>query len=229
MTEAPTPPSRVALLILAGAILAGTVLGSVGGTALALAGSAPGASEQQLLVSPTVPASPATTADPQAEETTEPQTPTGRPLPESCDALYSSGMRSTMSNAGVTLNPSWIYEPSLYHQVGTTVTDLQSILDTPDKLTCTWTLAAGGSEVGLTTEIMQVTDAQAKRIVDKLTSIGWTRLDELGGVRFVVQRDVEGNTVGESQFLREGVWFSTQYLNLAVNGYTADMVAQVFG
>lgn len=229
MADERTLSSRAVIAIVGGAILAGTVLGSVGGTALALSASPASDRASEVVSTPTVTALP--TAAPTAGPGDGPDlsaSATGHALPSSCDALYSSGMVATMSSAGVTLNPAWIYAPGQYDEVGTLVGSLQPILDTSDKLTCTWT-TGGGSEVGLTTEIVHVTDAQATQIVDKLTSIGWTRLDELGGIRFVVQQNLEGNSVGESQFLREGLWFSTQYVNLGVNGYTADMVTQVFG
>jgi hypothetical protein len=230
MEEVRTATSRFTIAVVGGAVLLGTVLGSIGGTAVALSGSATSKPEDSVAAAPTA----ATTASGAPLATAVPteapvSAPSGHAVPSSCDSLYSAGMRSTMSSAGVTLNPAWIYEPGQFDAVGTLVGDLQPILETSPKLTCTWTIASGGSEVGLTTEIVSVTDVQAAQIIDKLTSIGWTRLDELGGVRFVMQRDVEGNSVGESQFLREGLWFSTQYLNLGVNGYTADMVTQVFG
>jgi len=138
-------------------------------------------------------------------------------------------MVATLEGSGVVLNPAWIYDPGQFDEVGTRVASLQPILETTPKLSCTWTTGGGGSEVGLTTEIVRVTTTQADQITSTLTSIGWSRLDELGGVRFVVQQNMEGNAVGESQFLRDGLWFSTQYVNLAVNGYTADMVSNVFG
>lgn len=232
MADESASPSRAVIAIIGGAVLAGTVLGSVAGTAIAMSASSSKPADSVIAgpsgapdasTAPLASASPA----PSSEPVSDPDL--GHAIPTSCDSLYSPGMLATMSSAGVALNPAWIYEPGQFDQVGTSVTDLQPILETPDKLSCTWTTPGGGSEVGLTTEIVQVTDAQAAQIVDKLTSIGWTRLDELGGVRFVVQQNLEGNSVGESQFVREGLWFSTRYVNLGINGYTADMVTQVFG
>lgn len=239
---APAPKkSRRLLLIIGGAVVALAVVGSVVGIAIAMSGSSSPDSADIEAEGPSGSASgsptPLGTASPAPSITptdgpgssAPPAPPAGKAVPGSCGDLYSSGMVATLQGAGVALNPSWIFEAGQFDQVGTQVGSLQPILETSPKLSCTWTTPGGGSEVGLTTEIVQVTSTQADQIASTLTSIGWSRLDELGGVRFVVQQNMEGNAVGESQFLRDGLWFSTQYVNLAVNGYTADMVSNVFG
>jgi hypothetical protein len=230
MADERSKASRVVIAVLAGSVVLGAAAGSVGGTAIAIAAStasepgAPVAAEPSASSTTDPTAVPSSTAAPVSDPAL------GHALPASCEALYSPGMLSTLAGAGVVLNPAWLSDPEVGGpQYGTLVDDLQHILATPDKLTCTWTNPGGGSEVGLTTEVVQVTADQAAEISAKLASIGWTRLDELGGVRWVVQRDLEGNAVGESQFVRDGLWFATQYLNLPINGYTADMVTTVFG
>jgi hypothetical protein len=239
---APAPKmSRRLLLIIGGAVVAVAIVASVVGIAIAMSGSSSPDSADIAAEDPSGSASgsptplgtasPAPTITPSDDpgSSDAPAPSTGHAVPGSCGELYSSGMVATLQGAGVALNPSWIFEAGQFDPVGTQVGSLQPILETSPKLSCTWTTPGGGSEVGLTTEIVNVTEAQADQIVETLTSIGWSRLDELGGVRFVVQQNMEGNAVGESQFLRDGLWFSTQYVNLAVNGYTADMVASVFG
>lgn len=39
----------------------------------------------------------------------------------------------------------------------------------------------------------------------------------------------DNGTVGESHFLREGVWLATWWLNIAPDGYTHDIVAALWG
>jgi hypothetical protein len=237
---APAPKkSRRLLLIIGGAVVALAIVASVVGIVIARSASTGSESDDIAAEDPSgsasgsptplATASPAPSVTPTEGPTSAPAPPAGKAVPGSCGDLYSSGMVATLHGSGVVLNPSWIYDPSQFDQVGTQVGSLQPILETSPKLSCTWITEGGGSEVGLTTEIVQVTSTQADQIVSTLTSIGWSRLDELGGVRFVVQQNMEGNAVGESQFLRDGLWFSTQYVNLAVNGYTADMVSNVFG
>lgn len=234
--EAAPTRSRRRLLIIGGAVLAVAIIASVVGITIAMSGSGSNADDiaaedpASASGSPTPlgTAFPAPTITPSGAPATTPAPSAGQAVPGSCDELYSSGMVATLQGAGVVLNPAWIYDPAQFDQVGTQVGSLQPILETTPKLSCTWTSSGGGSEVGLTTEIVSVTSAQADQIVSTLTGIGWSRLDELGGVRFVIQQNMEGNAVGESQFLRDGLWFSTQYVNLAINGYTADMVANVF-
>ncbi len=230
MADERTIASRVVIAVVAGSVLLGAAAGSVGGTAIAIAASTSPESAAPIVADASEPASGDPTAEPSLAPTPVSDPSLGHVLPASCEALYSPGMLSTLAASGVTLNPAWLFDPEIVsEQHGTLVDDLQPTLNTPNKLTCTWTRPDGGSEVGLTTEIVQVTAAQASEISAKLASIGWTRLDELGGVRWVVQRELEGNAVGESQFVRDGLWFATQYLNLPINGYTADMVNTVFG
>ena len=232
--EASPKKRRRLMLIIVGAVAGVAIVATIIGVAIAR--SAPGSTSDDIAAedpsgSATGTSTPRPTASPSPLITPadDPAPATGTAVPGSCTTLYTSGMVAILEGSGVVLNPSWIYDPGQFDEVGTRVTSLQPILETSPKLSCTWITAGGGSEVGLTTEIVQVTSTQADQISSTLTGLGWSRLDELGGVRFVIQQNMEGNAVGESQFLRDGLWFSTQYVNLAINGYTADMVSNVFG
>ncbi len=55
-----------------------------------------------------------------------------------------------------------------------------------------------------------------------------TCYDELGGLRCVTETTGDGGVVGESHFVRDGIWLATRYVNSGPDGYTHDIVANLW-
>jgi hypothetical protein len=175
---------------------------------------------------PEMPAASAPATD-APEPSDPPAVPAGTPLPASCDVVYSGSMRDTIEGAGLVLNPEW-HSSSGETRLPSDNPELQQLLGSLERLDCAW-LEESPGEVAIYTSISQVTDEQAAAAETRLTELGYGTIEELGGVRYVTETSGDGNTLGESHFLRDGLWFGTLWINHGPTGYTADMVTQVLG
>jgi hypothetical protein len=155
----------------------------------------------------------------------EPQLPARPPMPAGCESLYSSAMVAQMESYGVVLNPSWAVVqladsiPFDDPQLGEFVTALP-------KLECNWVSPLGGSGVGIETRVLPVTADEGAAVQARLAALGYRPLSELGGTRYFFQVDAGEQLAayGESHIVVGGYWFATHWLELGINGYTADMV-----
>jgi hypothetical protein len=69
--------------------------------------------------------------------------------------------------------------------------------------------------------------AEQAAVTDRLKELNYSCYDELQGRRSVIEREVDSDLVGfvgESHFLRDGLWLATHYVNGGPEGYTHDMV-----
>jgi hypothetical protein len=180
-------------------------------------------------VAPETPAAsaPATDAPQPSNSPSAPADPAGTPLPASCDELFGDPMRGTIEGAGLILNPEW-HQSSGETRLPSEDPELQEILGGVQRLDCAWLQESPG-QVGIYTSVSQVTDDQAAAVTARMEELGYTGIEELGGVRYITETTGDGNTLGESHLIRDGLWFGTLWLNYAPTGYTADMVAQVLG
>ncbi|MFC0678683.1 hypothetical protein ACFFGH_12605 [Lysobacter korlensis] len=226
----PTKPPRresrlpliLAIVLVALALVAGGVWAAASGL-LPFGGGNGGAAPE------TPGASAPATDEPQPSETpSTPADPAATPLPASCDELYSDSMRGTIENAGLALNPEW-YVSGGDVRLPSEDSQLQELLGTVDRVDCAWVQPEGGGEVGIFTSVSQLTTDQAAAANARLIELGYGAIEELGGVRYVTETTGEGNTLGESHFIRDGLWFGTLWINFGPAGYTADMVTQVLG
>jgi hypothetical protein len=154
-------------------------------------------------------------------------TPAG-PRPTSCDEIYSPEMLATFGQTR-TLNPEWTQAADLPPYLGTTDPDLSAVIEDTEHLTCVWAAAEGGSDSGLTTNVVFVTAETSEAVHQRLNAIGQNCYDEEGGIRCVVElaRDADGYS-GESHFLRDGIWLATHYQSAGPDGYTLDMVGTIW-
>jgi hypothetical protein len=179
---------------------------------------------------PETPAASAPATD-QPEPSATPSTPAepaGTPLPASCDELFSDSMRGTIEGAGLALNPPW-YVESGDVRLPSEDPELAELLGSVSRLDCAWVQPEGAGGVGMFTSVSQVTEEQAAAANARMVELGYSAIEELGGVRYVTETTGDGNTIGESHLIRDGLWFGTLWLNYAPTGYTADMVTQVLG
>lgn len=165
--------------------------------------------------------------EPDATEEPTPAPPARPPLPNGCDSIYSASMVAEVQSYGVVLNPAWSTAPG----AGVKYRDAQItewLAELP-QLRCMWGSPSGPSGYGLESRIVAVTDAEAATVQSHLATLGYRPLQELGGTRyfFSIGASDEGFANGESHIVVGGYWFATSWIELGINGYTADMVTTV--
>jgi hypothetical protein len=169
-------------------------------------------------------ASASASASAPAESVESSAVPSDRPqaleiaLPASCDALYSSAMRSTLdadlpplNDPGVTLSSTRL-EPAL--------AALESGYPT---LRCSWGTA---SDSGLSTNATILAPEDVPRIQDLLAVNGLVCADAGGGILCTTSGS---GTEGESHFLRGNGWVATAWAGELPIGYTEDVAATLWG
>ncbi|MGY4858108.1 hypothetical protein [Cryobacterium sp. AP23] len=215
--HAPTPPSpanrrlRVLVGVLGGLLLVAIVL---------------------IVVLWPRPAATPTASDaprPVPSSTPAPITPTpttslalGTPRPTDCEELYSPAMVEAFGN--LVLNPDWLDNPDENLNIRPADEQLSELIDQNDSLECIWTTAEGGSDVGVATAVVWVDPDEREAAADRLDELGFDCFDEREGLRCTTEETTDEGFVGESHFLRDGIWLSTQYANAGPAGYTLDIV-----
>ena len=171
---------------------------------------------------------PSTTAEPLAVASAAPAVAAG-PHPTTCDAIYSPAMLATLNQTG-SLNPDWAKEDVNSEVLfGTDDEQLTVVIEDTEHLTCVWGNADGGSGSGLTTNVVFVTDEQREAVHQRLLGDGLNCYEELGGIRCIGEETAGAEGVaGQSQFLRDGIWLATRYVNAGPDGYTHDMVGTIW-
>ncbi|MER3387576.1 MAG: hypothetical protein RIC81_09300 [Microcella pacifica] len=163
-------------------------------------------------------------SEPEVTEEPTPPPPARLPLPDACESMYSASMVAQLKSYGVVLNPGWTTAPG----AGVKYQDeqLAGWLAELPQLRCVWVPPTGPGGYGLESRIVAVTDAEAARVQERLAALGYQPLQELGGTRyfFSVEASEEGFAAGESHIVVGGYWFATSWVELGINGYTADMV-----
>ncbi|TFB48427.1 hypothetical protein [Cryobacterium tagatosivorans] len=182
---------------------------------------------------PAGPNAPAARPVPSSPATALPITPTptpvpddGTPRPAGCDELYSPSMVEAMGD--LVLNPAWSAAPGTEVLYGTDDAQLRGIIDTAEHLNCIWGTAEGGSDTGLVTDLVWVTPEQSATVKARLDEAGLRCYEELEGLRCIAQETAEAGTFGESHFLRDGIWLATKYTNAGPDGYTHDIIGNVW-
>ena len=169
------------------------------------------------------PAPQAISTAPEPEATLEP----GVPRPTQCEQLYSPEMLAAFGD--LVLNPAWLAEEKPGVNRGSEDSELVTLIDaTGEHLTCVWANENGGSGLGLTTELVWVTPEQSAEVQSRLTAAGMDCYEELEGMRCLIDSTRDGELSGESHFLRDGIWLATSYVNAGPDGYTHDIIANVW-
>jgi hypothetical protein len=157
-----------------------------------------------------------------------PTNPVGGPAPTSCDEIYSPTMLETFSETHA-LNPAWTATAEPATRIGTLDPELSGFIAAAQHLTCVWANPVGGSDSGLVTNVVFVTDEQAAAAQERLEAVAQNCYEELGGLRCVMQSETDADgSAGESHFLREGIWLATSYVNAGPDGYTHDLIATIW-
>jgi hypothetical protein len=168
------------------------------------------------------PSPPATSAPSPTE--TPPTTPgaPATPLPASCDDLYSPAMVAAFGR--MVLNPPWLDDPELELRIGDDDPVLQGVLEETEFLLCQWVMPEGPSGAGVSTTVAQVDTGQAVLVENHLRDRGDSCFAERNGLRCTTAGSNDEGYFGESHFLRDGIWIGTEYSNAGPEGYTLDIV-----
>ncbi|SFN92915.1 hypothetical protein [Mycetocola miduiensis] len=142
-------------------------------------------------------------------------------LPGSCEDIYGPAMFKSLQADLPPLNDPTMADPNFSNN-----DELEEILRGLDYLQCTW---GGAGELGIVTAVARVSDEQADEALEMMESGGFDCYEQLGGTRCVTREELEeGGVLGESHFLREGVWVSTFWLNAPIRGYTENIVEAIW-
>lgn len=223
--HAPTPPTptnrrlRVLVGVLGGLLLVAIVL-------IVVLWPRPASTPTQTDAARPTPTSTPAPITPTATPAPTPS-PTGSPMPGTprptdCEELYSPAMVDAFGE--LVLNPDWTTAPGEDTQRGPTDEALREVYEENDNLLCIWTTAEGASGTGVTTAVVWVDNDEREAVADRLAELGFNCYEEREGLRCVTETTTEDGTYGESHFLRDGIWLSTQYTNAGPAGYTLDIV-----
>jgi hypothetical protein len=149
-------------------------------------------------------------------------TPSAAPsrVPDTCEQLFSAGMRGTIEAAGFRSSTS----AHATTPAGTDDAVLADLLRSKPALVCTWH-RSDSDPAGIETSVLEVDETTAAAAIARFQALGFSPIAELGSTRYFIER----SSAGESHIIRDGVWFATRWVEYGPNGYTADMVGQVFG
>lgn len=174
------------------------------------------------------PTAPATSSTPTPAATATPGSSAapGTPQPASCNDLYSADMVAAFGP--LVLNPPWLATAEPQMRVGANDPALKGVIDANDTLLCHWGKPEGPSDVGVTTNVVWVADEDRAAVEAHLRQRGDECYDEQGGVRCLSQGSNTAGYFGESNFLRDGLWLATAYVNAGPDGYTLDMVNKLW-
>lgn len=142
------------------------------------------------------------------------------PDPQSCDEIYTDDLRSRLDATGLPLN-----DPSVDGNVGAADEQLKAVIEDGHHLDCSW---GSAGDYGLTTSITRVDAGTSQKVLDRMVELGYQCHDEQEGKRCVSSSWEQGTHVGESHFVRNGVWVATHWINFAPSGYTEGVIQQLW-
>jgi hypothetical protein len=141
-------------------------------------------------------------------------------IPGSCEDIYGPSMFEGLQEDLPPLNDETMADPNFSNN-----DELEEKLRSLDYLQCTW---GGAAELGIVTAVARVSEDQSNEVLEMMESGGYDCYDQLDGTRCVTSENSEGNRLGESHFLRDGVWVSTFWLNAPIRGYTENIVEAIW-
>ena len=147
-------------------------------------------------------------------------------LPEACDGLYDDVMIREFEQQGMHLNTVWTGAREA--TAGSASPDLVALMRGKLSLDCFWLDESGGTESAVLTVATEPGPEVAATVAAHLTANGFAAQEHRGGVRYFIEHRVDGESVGESHYLRDGVWLATNWYGFGPWGYTAHMAENVF-
>ena len=147
--------------------------------------------------------------------------PVGAVIPATCDQMYLPLMLTQLEREYPPLNDPSMADPNFSNN-----DELEELLRSLKFLQCTWGLA---SETGIVTAVAPVTEEQSSEILGILEDADFSCNNQQEGRRCVIREDADGNLIGETHFVRDGIWMSTLWVNAPVRGYTENMIEALWG
>jgi hypothetical protein len=147
-------------------------------------------------------------------------------LPSTCDSIYSTGMRATLDATTPPLN-----DPGVT-MLSSQVVEALEVLDSgAPTIRCSW---GTPSESGMSTNVTILDADQTQSVIAGLQNNGFACSDADGGTlcTFEQEQITQDDTLvkrGESHVFRGNGWVATSWLNVNPDGYTADVVATLWG
>lgn len=142
------------------------------------------------------------------------------PDPQSCDDVYTDELRSRLDATGLPLN-----DPSVDGNVGAADEQLKAVIEDSHHLDCSW---GSAGDYGLTTSITRVDAETSEKVLQRMSELGYQCHDESQGTRCVSSSWQQGTHIGESHFVRNGIWVATHWINFAPSGYTEGLIQQLW-
>lgn len=224
MTATPPPKPLALRAVFWISVVAALVLGTGAVAAGYFVGNANAASSDESTAGENeTPARPAPQTDGNSIpiESIAPEAPVSSVIPASCEGIYSIDWAPRMD--GLVLNPEW----ALAAPIAETVTSFDEELNETSRQTrtivCRWGHEIGGSDRGVTTGVGPVTVEEQASVLARM-QLEFDCYEELGGTRCVSEMSDDNGSLGESHFLRDGVWIATKWLNISPEGYTHDII-----
>lgn len=195
---------------------------AIGCLALALAGctAEPGP------VASTPARTPAASQVPSAQPTQPAASPapskTAVALPADCQGIYSPGMLQSLNAKNPPLN-----DPGVTMTATEVVEGLELLSSGAPTMRCSWGVP---SDYGLATNVTIVTPAEAAGVITAMRDRGFTCIESANQTRCerTEKFNDPGGAVGEAHVFRDNIWVATRWLNFAPEGYTDDIIAQLF-
>lgn len=147
-------------------------------------------------------------------------------LPEECSGLYGTAMIAEFEREQMHINEVWTGAREA--PAGTTDPELQTLLARQPALDCFWLDETGGTEAAVLTVASEVDAEESAAVAARLQALGFAHQNDRGGVRYFVESRADGESKGESHFLRDGVWLATNWYGFGPWGYTGHMAENVF-
>lgn len=147
-------------------------------------------------------------------------------FPASCDDFYSADMRALLDADVPPLN-----DPGTTMLSTENVDGLDILAAAGQTIRCSW---GPPSERGMATNVTIVTADQSETLASSFVQSGFSE-EEFDGGRLL---RISGETLtlgdeivehGETHYLRDDVWISTRWINVAPDGYTEDIVTTLWG
>lgn len=172
-------------------------------------------------------ATPAVPAAPSSAPSASPQAPLQMSvLPETCDGLYDEVMIREFEQHDMHLNTVWTGAREA--TAGSASLDLVALMRGKLSLDCFWLDESGGMDSAVLTVATEPGPDVAAEVAAHLTASGFATQEHRGGARYFIEHRVDGESVGESHFIRDGVWLATNWYGFGPWGYTAHMAENVF-
>jgi hypothetical protein len=94
---------------------------------------------------------------------------------------------------------------------------------------CDWAPAKGPTDTFLTTQFRHVDAATQKAVIARINNLNWGCSIASDGEWCLTNDSHTGRSIGESQFVGDGVWIASNWNNAGPETYTPRLLQALFG